>query len=379
LTGAEGGQVAGRGDLVGYSVPIRRSALDLAALRPALRLWLVDRLHAGRDLRLSAFSQPVGSGAANETLLFDASWTDGGRRRRRGLVARLAAVDPLHPIELETHYRMYSVLGKDTDIPVPPVVGYEADKEVVGVPFFVMERVEGQVPPDNPPYPAAGWVAEASPGQRRRLWEAAVDLMARLHRVEPSRVAFLAGPDGAATGLEQSLEFWAEYCAGAAGGSPHPVLETGLDWLRSNVPSKPPTALAWGDARIGNMIFRHFRPVAVLDWDMVSLAGGESDLAWWILREHPVADLLPGIGTAQETVDQWERGTGWRAESLHYQLVFAALRLGAIRLRLARQHAGAPLGPGLSATDNGGIQQLALLLGLRRTTEMPVTLPRLDI
>jgi aminoglycoside phosphotransferase (APT) family kinase protein len=240
----------------------------------------------------------------------------------------------------------------------------------------VMDRVDGRVPTDNPPYTAAGWVAEATPAQRRRLWESAVAVLARLHGVDPGRAPFLRSGE-ASSGLEEWLRYWVDYCTVASGGSLHPTLAAGLDWLHARRPDPPVTELAWGDARIGNMVFRGFRVAAVLDWDLVSLGGSVSDLAWWVLREHPAADMLPGIGTARETVSLWQQLTGRRAENLDYHLVFAALRLGAIRLRLARQHAGEALGPGLTTSDNGGLQQLSVLLGLRRASQAGVTLPDL--
>jgi aminoglycoside phosphotransferase (APT) family kinase protein len=357
---------------------MKRSAVDIGKVAGALERWLPERLQVAGRLEVSGFTSPSGSGAANETLLFNASWTEDGRRRRRRLVLRLSTSNPLHPVPLEIHYRMYAALGGHSDIPVPEVLAYEADEGVLGAPFFVMERVEGRVPPDDPPYTAGGWVAEATPSERRQLWRHAVELMARLHQVDPDVVSFL-GREDASSGLEGALDFWTEYCDVTTRGAGHAVLDAALEWLRAQLPARRPTSLAWGDARIGNMVFRQFRPVAVLDWDMVSLAGGESDVAWWVLREHAVADLLPGIGTAQETVDLWERSVGRPLTHLRYHLVFAGLRLGAIRLRLARMHPGVELGPGLSTDDNGGIRQLARLLEVSWPGAETASLPRVRL
>ena len=36
--------------------------------------------------------------------------------------------------------------------------------------------------------------------------------------------------------------------------------------------------LSWGDSRIGNVMYRDFAPVAVLDWEMAPLGPRELDL-----------------------------------------------------------------------------------------------------
>jgi aminoglycoside phosphotransferase (APT) family kinase protein len=204
--------------------------------------------------------------------------------------------------------------------------------------------------------------------------------MARLHLVDPQRASFLEHHERGTTGLEQALTFWRSYYELAAEGREHRVMEEAGDWLCGNLPTDRPTSLAWGDARIGNMIFRDFTCVAVLDWDMVSLAGGESDLAWWILQDQGSAARLPGIGSLDETIGLWEQVTGRRAHDLHYYLTFNAFRLGAIRIRLAHQMA-AISGPSPELieleTNNVAIQQLALLLGITPAGPVTATLPDL--
>jgi aminoglycoside phosphotransferase (APT) family kinase protein len=82
------------------------------------------------------------------------------------------------------------------------------------------------------------------------------------------------------------------------------------------------------------VIYRDSRPVALLDWDLVSLAGPECDLAWWIIMEPPESRQLEGMGTPDELVDLWEDVTGQRATELRWYLVFGAYRLAAIFAKL---------------------------------------------
>ena len=64
-----------------------------------------------------------------------------------------------------------------------------------------------------------------------------------------------------------------------------PLVERALAWLESHVPSaeqQGDPVLCWGDARIGNVLYRDLEPVAVLDWEMVTLGPRELDLSWLV-------------------------------------------------------------------------------------------------
>ena len=71
-----------------------------------------------------------------------------------------------------------------TDIKVPKVLWEEASIDVLGVPFFVMERVQGKVPPDIPPYVFGGWLFDATPESQLQLQELCVGIIAQLHQIK---------------------------------------------------------------------------------------------------------------------------------------------------------------------------------------------------
>lgn len=74
-------------------------------------------------------------------------------------------------------------------------------------------------------------------------------------------------------------------------------MEHALAWLEDNFPddvAATPPVLAWGDARIGNVLYRDFRPVAVLDWEMAAVGPRELDVAWMIFA-HMVFQELAGL------------------------------------------------------------------------------------
>jgi len=162
----------------------------------------------------------------------------------------------------------------------------------------------------------------------------------------------------------------------AAPAEPVPLTHECEGWLLTNAPDV--TALSWGDSRLPNVISRDFTPIGLLDWDLVSLAGPQADLAWWILMDPPESRQLEGIGTHDELVDLWEEAMGMRATELRWYLVFGAYRLAAIFAKLfsmmvAQGH----------MTQEAARMQLAcgnhvqLLSGLLDLTPPPGVVPRM--
>src|SRR5262249_52556124 len=150
-------------------------------------------------------------------------------------------------------------------------------------PFFLMERAHGRVPVSIPPYAEQGWVAEATPAQRRIMWEDGVRHLASIQSVPLSAVQFLAGPEGARDGLAQEWGNYVRFVDWVSADRPWPALKAGLERLKSLWPANQPQGLVWGDARLGNMMFgEDFRVVAIMDWEQPSLGGALQDLGWWL-------------------------------------------------------------------------------------------------
>ncbi|MCY4665265.1 MAG: phosphotransferase family protein [Acidimicrobiaceae bacterium] len=350
----------------GYESPVMDTGRDRAELRARLAPWLADRMGVP-GLSVGAVEAPATSGVANETLLVEAYWERGGLQRRQGLAVRIASTRPLFTgRSFRKQYLVQQALAAEPGVPVPELVGYEEDPAVLGSPFFVAERVDGLVPGDRPHYTESGFVAEASGEQRRRLWESAVDALARLHAVPAARLAFLDAASGR-SGLDEELHYWRDYTdrLEVGPGWNRDMLERGWEWLIAHRPRDAASELSWGDARIGNMVFRDFEVVALLDWDTISLAGPVADLAWWIQMDRHSWELLPGLGRPDELVDRWEYQTGRQVVHLRWYLVFTAFRLGVIRMKLRRMMVADGL---LSAAEarpdarNESIQLLALWL-----------------
>jgi aminoglycoside phosphotransferase (APT) family kinase protein len=190
-----------------------------------------------------------------------------------------------------------------------------------------------------------GWLLEASPSERAAIWRSGIDAMAKVHTADWRALGlqFLDRPEHGATGIDQQLGYYEHYLAWALEGDRHPACEQALEWLRAKQPSGETLRLCWGDARIGNMIFRDGRCVSVLDWEMATLGNPVQDLAWYLyLDRHHCEGIgvprLDGFPSREETVAQWERATGLSArDTIDYYEVFAGFRFAAIMVRVVRQ------------------------------------------
>ena len=319
-------------------------ARDLDVTRRQLTDWLGRQLGSGAVPELSTLEIPQGSGFSNETVLFDAQWRAGGAEQRGRFVVRIKptgrAVFPEYDLGFQV--RCMRTIAAHTDIPVPTVPWLEEDASVLGQPFFVMDRIDGQVPSDNPPYAMMGWLAEASHDDQARLFRTSIDTLAKLHRLDWQGMGFqfLDRPRFGPVGMAQQLGYYREFLPWACGGDlPASVAET-FAWLERNLPSDPgPTVLNWGDARISNMMYRDFTPVAVLDWEMATLGPGEVDLAWFLflndfLTEALGVPSLPGFPGQAALIAQYEAIVGRPTRDLYYYTMWAALRFTAIMVSI---------------------------------------------
>lgn len=349
----------------------------LNKVRAGLQGWLRRRLNDS-ELTVGPLSSPGGTGVANETLMFDVQ----SAGAVKGYVARLATPDPLYlDYDLSVHYRMYEAMMAAPTVPTPAVVGYEPDAAVLGSPFFVMDRIDGAIPSDSPSWASDGFIVDATPAQRRRLWERTIALLADVHRLDSAPFGFLR-TGSTEDGVGDCLHYWIRSLRWAASDRPVPLTDAAEEWLLANKPSG--TSLSWGDSRLPNVIYRDFQPVGLLDWDLASLAGPQADVAWWIIMTPPESHALDGIGSHDEFVSLWAEYTGAMASQLHWFLVFAAYRLAAIIAKLMPMFAAQGLVPTEYAEQQLStglhVQLLAGLLELRPPPGVTPVVPdvRLD-
>ncbi|MBV9997171.1 MAG: phosphotransferase family protein [Caulobacteraceae bacterium] len=309
---------------------------DIATLAENFSRWACAKLGDEGPVTIERLASPE-EGASSETYLIDLSLGRGAQRRSAGWVLR---VEPtLHQVyedpSVERQYRALQILSRETDAPVPQVYWYEGDPGVIGAPFFVMERLEGRTPTNE--HHSRGLLIEKTPAERQRMLLNSLEALARLDRADPGLFAFLGLPEHGDNGVDQELGRWDSYIRW--GGVPdHPTLLRTRRWLEANKPRTTRLGVAWGDARLGNVLFQGVTCVALLDWETASLGGAETDLGWWLGYDRVVTEVagaprLEGLGSPAETLAAWESFAGRKLEAMEWHEVFGTYRLAIIMER----------------------------------------------
>ena len=355
---------------------------DPEQLAATLTSWLGSVLDAGAEPEVLEVNAPASSGFSNETILASARWNEAGERAEHRLVFRVHPTQ--HTLFLDANfshqYEVLKALQGVEGLPVPALRFYEEDTSYLGVPFFVMDHVEGSVPADNPPYTMEGWLLESSPEDQARLWWTGIETLAAVHQLdwEARGLGFLSENLRGEPGLDHLLNYYRAFLDTAANGRPQPTTEAIWDWLVANRPEESgPIVLSWGDSRIGNIIWDdRYEPAAVLDWEMAALGQAELDLGWWLYFDRQFSEGLnmprpAGFPPHEETIARYEELLGRPMENLFWYQVFAGFRFAVIMCRLSDLLMGTGVLPEDSdmGTNNLATQFTAQLLGLPSPAE----------
>ena len=316
-----------------------RIELDSDLGRRRLADWLTPRLDAGR-VSIDGFSKPK-SGFSAETAIVDVTTAHGSPR----LVVRREVPDPaVYPqqvpgldVEIDIQYRAMSELHRLGAVPLAELVGYEADADLLGAPFFVMGYVAGEVPTESPPYTAGGFFVDASAAQRRAMIDAGLAQVAAIHRIDPADGFAWLRPHGQPPGTAQQIDLWQRYADVELRGRSFPLLIDTFDWLAANVPADERVGLCWGDARPGNIIWRNFAAACLTDFEAVSLGSPIQDLGWWLMFDltmHPDGARLDGDPSTDEQIAMYAAHAGRQPSDVRFHMVFAAARYSAIVMRV---------------------------------------------
>ncbi|MFG2378170.1 phosphotransferase family protein [Streptomyces sp. NPDC048504] len=322
----------------------RTTTRDPEELAQRLTAWLDARLPGAKAVGIRV---PASNGMSSETLLFDIEHPE---PPFHACALRLAA-DPaaytVFPVyDLPRQFRTMRLVADRTDLPVPKVCWLEEDPGPLGAPFFVMERAEGRVPPDVMPYTYEGnWLHAATDAERAHLEAASVGLIARLHDQVPlTEAGFLTLP-GDGDALHRHVASQRAYYEWVVDGlARSPLIESAFDRLTELWPAAPgEPVLNWGDARIGNVVYDGFDPVAVLDWEMAAPAPREVDLGWTVYLHRFFQDLtvafgqpgLPEFFRRDRVEARYAELTGHTPRDMDFYTLYAALRHAIVMLRIA--------------------------------------------
>jgi aminoglycoside phosphotransferase (APT) family kinase protein len=317
-----------------------RDPVETAA---ALERWFGERLGVA-DPVVSELSVPK-AGFSNETILGSLSCTDGAGRHDRPFVLRIEPTSHQLFVQPDAMRQAQVMTALGGSVPVPTVWLTETRSDILGAPFFVMDRVFGRIPSDVPSWHRRGWTVDLAPQERARLHDGALVALAQLHAVDTSvgKLRFLdpvgAGSTALARQLSQLREFY-EWCEPVRRYGAD-VIDAAMQYVITEMPDDDRQSIVWGDARVGNIVFADDLSVAaLLDWEGATLGPPEVDVAWWVMFDEFLCEAngltrLDGVPDRRGTLDGYEEVAGRALVDIGYYEVLAGLQFALINSRLA--------------------------------------------
>jgi len=247
-----------------------------------------------------------------------------------GVVLRRPPRGPLPPSAHDVLREARLLIALEpTIVRTPRVLAVCADESVIGVPFYVMERVEGDVITSELP------AALDNPAQRAGIADELIDALVELHAQDWTTLG-LEG-FGKPTGyLERQLRRFTGLWEHNKTREIDEVEKVGA-WLAANLPQSPPATVVHGDYRLGNTMFGHGAPahlVAIFDWEMATIGDPLADVGYMMLQWTEAGDRrtkfnlqsvtsLEGFPTRKELVARYEQRSGRSMQALDWYVTLA--------------------------------------------------------
>jgi aminoglycoside phosphotransferase (APT) family kinase protein len=301
---------------------------DMEQIRAILEAWLREKLPHAENLVLGDLSFPEASGESSVTLILQAD----NNGSEMGLICRM--VPPNSEVfdehDLPLQYKLMKIAGEN-GIPVPPLLGMEEDASLLGSEFYIMGFVDGEIPPDNPPYCFGSWVTELSDDERLTMWQNGVAAMAKIHQINLDAYdvsGLRVSPEGGSPAQHEIDKFNKMFDDDIKSRMPTVVTEA-MKYINEQAPADGVKCLCWGDSRVG------LAPAAVIDWEMASIGDPVQDVSWWYWIDYANCvglglERLGGLPSLEKIYAQWHSITGLSLEHTDFYDLFSVVRYAII-------------------------------------------------
>lgn len=235
--------------------------------------------------------------------------------------------------DMGREYRVMAALAP-TDVPVPGMVALCEDVDVIGAPFYVMQRVAGT------PYSRAAQLEPLGADRTRLITERMVDTLVALHAVDYREVGLgeFGRPDGY---LTRQVSRWKKQLA-ASTSRELPGMDELVAHLDANIPTGGEGTIVHGDFRLDNLLVEDDRVTAVLDWEMSTLGDPLTDVALMLAYQQLAeaapasgavvtdAPLAPGYLDRDAVLERYAAASGRDVSDIGYHLSLAFFKLAVI-------------------------------------------------
>ncbi len=221
---------------------------------------------------------------------------------------------------------------------VPKMYTYTEDENILGCPFYIMEKVEGiilnvkeakkrNIPADDFKTIANSWL----------------DTFVELHNVDYKAVGLeaLGKPEGY---VERQVLNWGKQYLKAA-TEDVPAAEKVMRWMEDNQPKAYKHSLVHNDFKYDNIVFKDDswkEVIAVLDWEMATLGDPLMDLGtslgyWTMANDHPFVQqgipsptIMEGNPGRSEIVELYTQKSGRQVDHLVFYYAFGLFKIAVI-------------------------------------------------
>jgi aminoglycoside phosphotransferase (APT) family kinase protein len=231
--------------------------------------------------------------------------------------------------DMGREHRVLTALA-ETPVPVPRTYVLCADPDVLGAPFYLMEKVDGTV------YRTAEQTAALGPERAGTIARDLIDVLAALHDVDPAEVGLgdFGRPEGF---LERQVRRWQKQLAASRSRQIDGIDELSAT-LADSMPATQRHTIVHGDYKLDNVIIdRHDAIAAVVDWEMATLGDPLCDLGllrvYWDASDALPAPRLtsaPGFPSAAELVSRYAAAGGLDLSPLPWYEALGCFKLAVI-------------------------------------------------
>ena len=229
--------------------------------------------------------------------------------------------------DMSREFRVLSLLEKAGFSKVPAPLSIEESGEVLGTPFYVMQRLEGLILRARDAQNAA-----LTPDTMRHLTKRLIDNLVEIHRldIEKTGLASLGKPEGY---VRRQVEGWIERYEKAQTDDVINMEDTAA-WLRKNDPRAQAPTLIHNDYKFDNLVWNSnlSEITGILDWEMATVGDPLMDLgvalAWWCeagdgdFSKMMNLTWLNGALTRQQAADRYAEKTGRDLSDILFYYVF---------------------------------------------------------
>ena len=253
-----------------------------------LKKWLQEKLPIVGDLKkIEKFE----IGQSNPTYLLHCE--------NKKLVLRSKPMGNLlrgaHRIDRE--YKVMNAL-KETKIPVPNMITYCEENNIIGSEFYLMDFIDG-IKEKNP------ILENYSKDEKKKIYTKKLEVLINLARLDLKKFN-LEDYGKKVDYLSRQIDLWIKQYRSSETKKIE-AMEFLIENLEPNIPKmyqKFNVVLTHGDFRIDNIIFSKDLDIAsLLDWELSTLAPPFIDLSYWCLMLRFESNwLIPGLGMIRDDV-----------------------------------------------------------------------------